>query len=47
MKRTTAIRAALAFACLVSLGPWAAARASDHLDTPSVIGDPRADIGDL
>ncbi|MDB5755790.1 MAG: hypothetical protein JWR56_2218, partial [Massilia sp.] len=31
---------------LVLLGP-AAARASDHLDTPTVIADPRADIGDL
>ncbi|WNL44913.1 DUF4331 family protein [Dyella sp. BiH032] len=47
MKRTTAIRAALAFACLGCAGPWATASASDHLDTPSVIGDPRADIGDL
>jgi hypothetical protein len=41
------MRAALALACLGGLGPWAASHASDHLDTPSVIGDPRADIGDL
>ena len=37
-----------ALACLaLSLGFGASAQASDHLDTPSVIGDPRADIGDL
>ena len=39
--------AAMTLACLGGIGPWGAARASDHLDTPSVIGDPRADIGDL
>lgn len=38
--------AALAGAIL-ALGSGPAARASDHLDTPSVIADPRADIGDI
>jgi len=33
-------------AALLGLGATAA-RASDHLDSPSVIADPRADIGDL
>jgi hypothetical protein len=32
---------------LISYGLAAPAIASDHLDTPSVIADPRADIGDL
>ena len=32
---------------LLALFHVAAARASDHLDTPAVIADPRADIGDL
>lgn len=36
-----------ALAALTLLGLSAAAKASDHLDTPSVIADPRADIGDL
>lgn len=48
MMRTTALHAARAIAgatlCLVGC---TAVQASDHLDTPSVIGDPRADIGDL
>ena len=38
--RTIAAAAWLLLAC-------GAAQASDHLDTPSVIADPRADIGDL
>ncbi|NKJ19714.1 DUF4331 family protein [Dyella sp. SG609] len=47
MNRTAAMRLQ-ALACLaLSLGLGHAAQASDHLDTPSVIGDPRADIGDL
>jgi hypothetical protein len=44
MRRTILIRAALA--ALLASGVMAAA-ASDHLDSPSVIADPRADIGDL
>jgi len=50
MPSTTNIRRALAAglgsAALLAIaaGP---ARASDHLDTPSVIADPRADIGDI
>src|SRR5262245_37895811 len=36
-----------AFATFASLFLPHAARASDHLDTPSVIADPAADIGDL
>jgi hypothetical protein len=42
--------AAGALAALATLGPVAApaaAWASDHLDSPTVIADPRADIGDL
>jgi len=47
MKRTAAMRLQ-ALACLgLSLAFTANTHASDHLDTPSVIGDPRADIGDL
>jgi hypothetical protein len=38
------LRAAVAIAALLTAS---AAEASDHLDTPSVIADPRADIGDL
>ncbi|MGR4864934.1 DUF4331 family protein [Caulobacter sp. LARHSG274] len=34
-------------AALAAFGLSTAAQASDHLDTPSVIADPRADIGDL
>ena len=47
MQRTAAMRlqALACFALGLTFGN--AARASDHLDTPSVIGDPRADIGDL
>jgi Domain of unknown function (DUF4331) len=41
-------RAALAALAGITLGGGAgAARASDHLDTPTVIADPRADIGDV
>lgn len=48
MIRTTAMQAARALAATaLCLGGCSAAQASDHLDTPSVIGDPRADIGDL
>src|ERR1700755_1964192 len=36
-----------AFAALTALAAPLAARASDHLDSPTVIADPRADIGDL
>lgn len=36
-----------ACAALVCGAPLSPARASDHLDSPSVIADPRADIGDL
>jgi hypothetical protein len=42
MRRSLSLLAAVAV-----LGLPAAALASDHLDTPSVIADPRADIGDL
>lgn len=41
----TLIPAALGAAALLACAP--AARAADHLDTPSVVADPRADIGDL
>jgi len=44
MRHTLLLRAALA--ALTAFGATAAA-ASDHLDSPSVIADPRADIGDL
>jgi len=44
MRHTLLLRAALA--ALPAFGATAAA-ASDHLDSPSVIADPRADIGDL
>jgi hypothetical protein len=40
----TLIRTLLAGLLLAAAGP---ASSSDHLDTPSVIADPRADIGDL
>jgi hypothetical protein len=40
-------RASAAMIGLAMLVAPHAARASDHLDTPSVIADPRADIGDL
>src|SRR5689334_5898592 len=33
--------------CLAALACGAPASASDHLDTPTVIADPAADIGDL
>ncbi len=46
--RFTAATLRQALACLaLSLALGNTAQASDHLDTPSVIGDPRADIGDL
>jgi hypothetical protein len=34
-------------AALASITAGGAAHASDHLDTPTVIADPRADIGDV
>lgn len=37
----------LGLATALTLAGAGAARASDHLDTPSVIADPRADIGDI
>jgi hypothetical protein len=42
-------RLALAIGCATTLALTGAGRAqaSDHLDTPSVIADPRADIGDI
>ncbi len=40
------VRATL-FAGALTIAITAAARASDHLDTPAVIADPAADIGDL
>lgn len=43
--RTLTIRRLACAAALLNLA--AAATASDHLDTPSVIADPRADIGDF
>jgi hypothetical protein len=44
-RRTLAVGlASTAALLLAAAGP---ARASDHLDTPSVIADPRADIGDI
>jgi len=39
--------AAAVIATLALAGGWPAARASDHLDSPAVIADPRADIGDV
>ena len=36
-----------ALGALVSAGSLSSAKASDHLDTPSVIANPQADIGDL
>jgi len=41
------IAAQAAVALILSLGGAGASHASDHLDTPTVIADPRADIGDL
>lgn len=40
-------RCTAALSLAATLGLCGAARASDHLDTPSVIADPRADIGDI
>ena len=42
-----AVMASLGGAAALLLAGAAPARASDHLDTPSVIADPRADIGDI
>ncbi len=42
--RELALLALAGIACAVS--PWAA-RASDHLDTPTVVANPQADIGDV
>jgi Domain of unknown function (DUF4331) len=39
--------AALALTALIWVGTAQSSRASDHLDTPSVITNPQADIGDL
>ena len=48
MVQSLARRAAMgAMAAWISAGAAGAARASDHLDSPTVIADPRADIGDL
>jgi len=44
MSQFSFLRAALAVLLLAAAG---IASSSDHLDTPSVIADPRADIGDL
>jgi hypothetical protein len=44
--RRLALAAPLALAAALAVAPTPA-RASDHLDSPSVIADPRADIGDL
>jgi len=41
------VAAQAAIALIVSMGGTGASHASDHLDTPTVIADPRADIGDL
>ena len=40
------IRTLFCAAALAALS-GGAARASDHLDSPSVIADPRSDIGDV
>lgn len=45
-RKTRRLRAAIAALALAAGGATSAA-ASDHLDTPSVIADPRADIGDI
>ncbi|SFJ50788.1 DUF4331 family protein [Caulobacter sp. UNC279MFTsu5.1] len=42
-----ALAAGLGGAAALLLAAAGPARASDHLDTPSVIADPRADIGDI
>ncbi len=42
-----ALAGGLASATTLLLAAAGPARASDHLDTPSVIADPRADIGDI
>ncbi|CAN7359198.1 DUF4331 family protein [Caulobacter sp. LjRoot300] len=42
-----ALAAGLASTAALLLAAAGPARASDHLDTPSVIADPRADIGDI
>lgn len=46
MSRTT-LTLWMAACAAVSAGGSSTAAASDHLDTPTVIGDPAADIGDL
>lgn len=46
-KSVRRIVAGTGLAAALALGGSPAARASDHLDTPSVIADPRADIGDI
>lgn len=46
LRKTMRFRAAIA-ALALAAGSASGAAASDHLDTPSVIADPRADIGDI
>ena len=46
-KTCRALTAGLASAAALLLAAAGPAQASDHLDTPSVIADPRADIGDI
>ncbi|WP_309643693.1 DUF4331 family protein [Phenylobacterium sp.] len=47
MGRSKSVGRVAALAAVLALGGGGAAWASDHLDTPSVIADPRADIGDI
>lgn len=47
MKTSCRALNAIAVAAIAALAASPAARASDHLDTPAVIADPAADIGDL
>ena len=41
------LRVLVSLAAIACLGGGCSARASDHLDTPSVIANPQADIGDV
>lgn len=47
MNAARGLAMSLGFATALALAGAGAAQASDHLDTPSVIADPRADIGDI
>jgi hypothetical protein len=47
MKTSCRVPSAIVIAAIAAVAVSPAARASDHLDTPTVIADPAADIGDL